>query len=209
VIITRLPVQKSINPVSEYFGAVASGYDDAVRTWPWSIIRRIEARAVRQAIGNIGDANALDLGCGSGYYTRILLETGARHVTAVDLSDPMLRNLPATGVTAIQSSADTFESDMSYDIICIAGLIEFVNDPAQLLENARRLVSDDGRLVLLGPRRSLRGDLYRLFHTRNGIEISLFTDGELRRLAAKTGWRSINLRSVFPFSFVTTMVPSS
>ena len=121
----------------------------------------------------------------------------------------MLRNLTAREVTAIQSSADTFESDMAYDIICAAGLIEFVNDPLRLLETARQLISDNGRLVLLGPRLSLIGALYRVFHARHGIEISLFSENDLRQLAAKTGWRPIDLRSVFPFSFLMTMIPST
>ena len=206
--ISPISEQKAVGPVSEYFSAVAPGYEVAARSWPWSVFRNIEAQAVRQAIGDIGGANALDLGCGSGYYTRVLLERGARHVTAVDLSNSMLSNLPATCVTPIQASADAFDSDLSFDVICAAGLIEFVNDPARLLENARRLISDNGRLVLLGPYRSLRGTLYRLFHARHGIEISLFTETELNRLAAQTGWHPINRRSVFPFSFLMTMSPS-
>jgi 2-polyprenyl-3-methyl-5-hydroxy-6-metoxy-1,4-benzoquinol methylase len=208
-ITTHLLNQKTVNLIAEYFSSVAPRYEALGRTWPWSSIRKHEARAVRRALGDIHGSNALDLGCGSGYYTRILLEMGARHVTAVDLSGAMLRNLPMTEVTPVQASADAFSSDITFDVICSAGLIEFIENPSSLLENARRLVSTNGRLVLLGPRRSILGAVYRRFHRHHNIKISLFTERELRRLAAETDWQPLHLDLAFPFSWIMTLEPST
>ena len=76
-----------------YFDQIAKGYEKASLARPWSWLRAREYTALLEVSKNILGCKALDLGSGAGYYTRVLLETGASHVTAVDASENMITAL--------------------------------------------------------------------------------------------------------------------
>ena len=65
--------------VEAYFSNAASAYQAASRRALWRKVREREARAVVQTIGDVAGRDVLELGCGAGFYTRLLLERGARH----------------------------------------------------------------------------------------------------------------------------------
>lgn len=171
-----------------HFDAEAGGYLRRWRRLPWSVVRDREAAAVRRFLGRVDGLDALDLGCGAGYYTRLLLDLGARHVTSVDLSSAMLAELPGESVTPRQADAETVSFDTPFPVIVCAGLLEFVPDPVAVLKNARRACSPDGRLVLLLPAANAGGVLYRLHHRRNGISVRLFDRRIVTDAARAAGW---------------------
>ncbi|KAL4894433.1 S-adenosyl-L-methionine-dependent methyltransferase [Aspergillus ambiguus] len=49
-------------------------------------------RFVQSQIGNVCDLSVLELACGTGYYSRKLLEWGAKEVIGVDISSAMVEN---------------------------------------------------------------------------------------------------------------------
>lgn len=50
----------------------------------------IEEVNVRAAIGTLNGARCVDLACGDGHYSRLLLSWGANEVIGVDISEKML-----------------------------------------------------------------------------------------------------------------------
>lgn len=58
-------------------------------------LMRVEQAAMCRYWPGVAGARALDLACGSGRYSRLLFERGARTVTALDYSPTMLRRVAA------------------------------------------------------------------------------------------------------------------
>src|SRR4029077_1533785 len=65
----------------------ASMGDDG-NEWHLRLIRP----AVEQLLGSCAAQRALDVACGNGLYSRRLIQLGAAHVTATDISEPMLEH---------------------------------------------------------------------------------------------------------------------
>lgn len=136
----------------------------------------------------VAGSDVLELGCGDGYYTRALLDEGAGHVWAVDTSEAMLRGIHSDRVTRICQDAAAINLDQRFAVILAAGLLEFVPDPARVLEAARRHAQSDARLILLVPVPSLAGRVYRIFHALHRVPVALFGRRSLADIARATGW---------------------
>jgi 2-polyprenyl-3-methyl-5-hydroxy-6-metoxy-1,4-benzoquinol methylase len=170
-------------------------------------MRTREVRAVQELMGDIKGHDLLDLGCGAGYYTRLLLGKGASHVTAVDFSDRMVAQLPTEYTTGVVADATNVQFNRTFSRIICAGLLEFVDDPAAVLSNALGLISPGGHLVCLIPPNNWASRIYRLFHQQHGFNINLFRDSGFKDLCDNSGWAINATRRVFPYTVVHQLVP--
>jgi SAM-dependent methyltransferase len=191
--------------VAEYFASQAAGYHRKSLRFPWAWSRAREARAVRLLGGAVAGLDVLELGAGAGFYTRELIRRGARWVWAVDLSAAMLAGLPRGPVTPIVGDAATICLGRGFPLVLSSGMLEFVEDPASVLANAARHAEPGARFVVLAPRRSLLGYLYRWFHRFHGMNIHLFCDQWFERVAPRQGWRVSSILRVPPFSLAVQM----
>ena len=195
----------STSKVREAFDRRADTYSAAVRRWPWSWLRARERAAIGQTVGRITGQKVLELGCGAGFYTRLLLEAGASWVTAVDQSPAMVAHLPKDNVIGIAGDAASVVAAAPVDLILSAGMLEFVPDPVAILSNAKRSAKPGTRLILLVPPVSPVALLYWVFHRLKGYSIRLFSQAELNRVAAGAGWRVVSRRYVWPMSLVVEL----
>lgn len=186
--------------VRTYFDKVAAGYQAASTSLLWGRIRRREQAAVEKLLGDVRGHDIIELGSGAGYYTRVLLSLGARHVWAIDISQAMLDGLPKERVTPVLGDAAAVDVGRRFATLLSAGMLEFVPDPAAALANAARHAEPGARLVILCPTLGLAGRAYRAFHRRNGIAIRLFAPAEIEALAAEAGWRIEETMISGPFS---------
>jgi ubiquinone/menaquinone biosynthesis C-methylase UbiE len=195
----------SLARIETYFSSVAGGYQRASTSALWRKVRDREAEAVVRLLGDVRDHDVVDLGSGAGFYTRLLLEQGARHVVAIDLSQAMLDQLPDTGVTPVLGDGATVALERRYETIVSAGMLEFVPDAEAALRNAARMAEPKARMVVLYPTLSLLGRAYRRFHRRNGLSITLFSPADIARLATCTGWRIEASSAAGPYSACTRL----
>ena len=195
--------------ILKYFELQSASYNRKSEGALWNWQRSREALAVGQLVGDVTGATLLDLGCGSGFYTRFFRDLGTTHITAVDLSPAMVAQLPKDGVTRYVSDASTFQTKERFDRIVLAGLLEFVPSPAEVLKNARRLIEPDGFMVCLVPPDNWAGKLYRSFHRGHGFNINLFSGMALIMLAEQGGWHVNKTRFVFPYSLVVRLSPDT
>jgi ubiquinone/menaquinone biosynthesis C-methylase UbiE len=186
--------------VRTYFDKVATGYQAASSGLLWGRIRQREQNAVERLLGDVAGQDVLELGSGAGFYTRVLLDRGARHVWAVDISQRMLDGLPKERVTPVLGDAAGVAVGRSFDVLLSAGMLEFVPDPAAALANARRHATEGARIIILYPTLGMVGRAYRAFHRRNGMNIRLFAPGEMEALAQTSGWRTDATMVSGPFS---------
>jgi SAM-dependent methyltransferase len=92
------------------------------------------------------NALVLDLGCGKGGYSTVLMEKGAR-VVSVDMQQP---EFPPS----IFAQADAINlpfSSNSFPFIFCASLIEHIPEPSQLLAQIRRVLTPGGLAYLSFP----------------------------------------------------------
>lgn len=94
----------------------------------------------------------LDLGCGPGLYTRLLLDQGAR-VTAVDGSPEMVKllhkELGDRAHAYVQDLAQGLpdEEDASYDLVLSPLTLHYIEDWQPLLRDVHRVLKGDGHFV--------------------------------------------------------------
>src|SRR5688572_4504803 len=97
----------------------------------------------------LAGTRVLELGCGTGRLTRVLLDWDAR-VTAVDNSPAMLAAVPP-GADRVLSDIESLNLDESFDVALLAG--NFINVPepevrSAFVHSARRHLRKGGRLLL-------------------------------------------------------------
>jgi SAM-dependent methyltransferase len=138
-----------------------------------------------------GCRRILDAGCGNGRYSRFLLEhadPGAL-ITAFDLSPNMLRRaqrrLSSDRITfAIADLTHLPYADGLFDAAVCGWVLEHLPDPRLGLRELARVLSPEGRLLLLTTEDNFTGRWCgRLWHCRT------YRRDELRRVGAECGLR--------------------
>jgi ubiquinone/menaquinone biosynthesis C-methylase UbiE len=122
-----------------------------------AVQRFYEARLLTRIGGRTPGAGAVEIGCGSGYGTKLILDQfGAAHVDAVDLDPKMIararRRLARYGdrVRIAQGSATDLRGaldagDAGYDAVFDFGIIHHIPDWRAAIAEVARVLRPDGR----------------------------------------------------------------
>lgn len=151
-----------------------------------------------------GDA-ALDLGCGSGVISQILVSLGWS-VTAVDLHPENVNRAKQKVAKAIQGDAVSVSrslEDKSYGFICALELIEHLDEDSRmdLLRETRRLARPGARLLLSTPNKMspeglegyYYGELIRgvPFKAWDNTHQRIYSCFGIRAALRRAGWRPL------------------
>ncbi len=191
----------SSEDAARYFDKQAADYGTRSISGFWKFVRAHEADSVLKMIGDPAGHRFIDLGSGAGYYSMLFAERGAASVHAVDLSEAMIKALPAPvqGVVGDIASCDV---GRQFSRIVCAGALEFVDDPQNVFKNALRHAAPGARFVTLVPNAGIIGRLYKRFHRRHGLVIRLFSRTDLAEFAKSSGWEIEKISSILPFALV-------
>lgn len=88
----------------------------------------------------------LDLGCGDGFLTRRIAESGAT-VVGVDSSPEMVAAAREQGVDARCVSADSLPFDQEFDAVFSNAALHWMSDQDAVLQGVRRALKPGGRVV--------------------------------------------------------------
>lgn len=147
---------------------------------------RLERRLLGHLLDGFGDiASALEVGCGTGHFSRWLAGRGPVEVVGADRSLPMLleaRRLGMTGTVAGDGSSLPF-ADRFFDLVLLVTVLEFVSDPRAVLREAAR-VSRRGLVIGALNRRSGLGRTIARCPAAPWSSARLMSVGELGRLVA-------------------------
>ncbi|MFD8110215.1 class I SAM-dependent methyltransferase [Streptomyces microflavus] len=142
------------------FDALGDAYERSAVELPFRDL--LENHSVRQTVGDVTGLTVLDLGCGSGIYTRRLAAWGAERVTGIDVSEGMLaagqerEDAQPAGVTYLHRDAarpdptgdpllnGTCDLVISVYVLCYAVTEQ---DLTGFFTTARQALKPDGRLV--------------------------------------------------------------
>ena len=130
----------------------------------------------------------LDYGCGSGYGSARIART-ADHVTGVDVADDAVAHAQSEFGTgnldfmAIDPVEPLPFDDAAFDVVLSFQVFEHVSDTSLYLSEIRRVLSPQGRLVLVTPDRSTR--LLPMQRPWNRWHVHEYGKGELRGLLGR------------------------
>jgi SAM-dependent methyltransferase len=110
----------------------------------------------RQLIESEHRASVIDIGCGSGYGSRILAERASRVVAVDENTDDFPAQNPGDTIQLIQyefGSAELSEllAGEHFDAAICFELLEHVNDPESVLQSIRAMLHPGGTLLLSVP----------------------------------------------------------
>lgn len=148
---THSPPASKID-IARGFGSARATYESASR------LQRLMGNTMFETLQNQASRNSLsghvvDLGCGTGWFTRKLAGLGcAVSVMGVDLSPGMIEHAGANtspGIAWVVADAESIPlPDQSCDLIFSNLMIQWCADPAPVLRECRRILRPGGRLVV-------------------------------------------------------------
>lgn len=141
------------NPLVTNYDTIADDYlAHTERADSWNNI--YERPYVLSQLHDLKNKNVLDLGCGSGFYTKYALEMGA-NVTAIDASQVMIDRLsslidsPKLSLFCADATKPlTFLQPQSFDCIICALFIHYIKDWGPLLAELYRMMKKGGKLII-------------------------------------------------------------
>jgi 2-polyprenyl-3-methyl-5-hydroxy-6-metoxy-1,4-benzoquinol methylase len=153
----------------------------------------------------------LDVGCGEGFALAEFQRRGWE-VEGIDHSVEGLKRMNRRLLGYVEQG-DVFEllerriqNDKTYDVVWLNNVLEHVTDPLVLLKALRRLIADDGVLVVTVPndfselqeRLLAEQEIGERFWVTLPDHPSYFTSDTLKEAAKATGWCCQNVLADFP-----------
>lgn len=127
-----------------------------------SLIIRPEIRKVRRLLG-CNDFSMLDVGCGTGWISKIWADSGASAVTGLEPSAERAILARQRGIRVLPCFAEELTSEEYFDLIVIRHVAEHLEDPAAILKNLKSHLNPGGLLLVVVPNIDCIGR--RLFDT--------------------------------------------
>jgi|GEM_PF-3461411 len=177
--------------------------------------------AVAQAVEASGTSTrSIEIGCGSGAYMPALRKVTDGLVVAVDLSGGYVRQTVGRAPFAAGVEGDGARlgfRDGAFDLVLATEVIEHLERPVTLLDEARRVLRAGGALVLSTPNPIAIHDLmYRVKRRIRGYDVNehpgLMLPWSLRRALTARGfrieqWRTCNFAYPYPVGDLLGKLP--
>lgn len=169
---------------------VAKNYNQFYESLKGKQVDEIEKAIVRQLIHSmVGRGNMLELGCGTGHWTKFFCKEGF-HVTAIDLSEAMLLEAQKKNIrcaTFLRTDAANLPfDDNSFSVLASITMLEFVEDVNKIFNEIDRVLKPGGYLLV-----GWLNALSELGKNKNSDEIyrhaRLYTPVEIRQLLSRFG----------------------
>jgi ubiquinone/menaquinone biosynthesis C-methylase UbiE len=129
--------------------ATLRAYERWARAYPpeaHNPLMRAEQRSMLEVWPDVAGSRVLDLACGSGRYSRLLLEAGASHVVGVDFCIPMLRQVSVADRVCASMMHLPFQPAVFDAVVC--GLaVAHAADLGQWMMEVARVLRPGGILL--------------------------------------------------------------
>jgi len=137
-----------------------------------------EAEEVILLNNDFSGKRVLDVGCGTGLFTRLISSAGASQVVGLDYSDEAIRealsNSDKGDIKYVCSDIMSYQSDEKFDVIVSLGTIEHMDNPENFLAILKEQLNSDGSVILTCPHFiNLRGFVWMALALLQDIPMSL------------------------------------
>lgn len=191
----------SFKNIISYFDKKSINYNKNSNSFPWSLVRKIESREILKFTGSLKNKEVLDFGSGSGFYSKIIKKKNPKKIFALDASKQMLKKIKDKEIVKINQNAENFNLNKKFDVIICAGLLEFVKSPYNILRKLKASSKKNCKLIILCPSENLFAKIYRLNHSKNGLQINLFNPIKINNILNSSGWKIVKQKKIL-FSIV-------
>ena len=174
------------------FNQAAAVYDEWFSTPMGRYYDLVEKRAINRALKNVSDKKLLEIGCGTGHWSKYFSALGFS-VLGVDISFEMLKKTFRKRIPwaeFVQSNAQylPLHSDV-FDIVVLITAIEFIDEPHNAIKEAVRCLRKPGGRLLIGTLNA-KSRLNKRWLTKNEIpycEASMLSIKDLKDLLVPYG----------------------
>lgn len=188
-----------------HFNKVACDYNNASKQFPWVISRTIEAYFVKKALKKCDLTDVLEMGCGSGFYSNILIENGTKNLTVIDSAEKMLEQISNPSIEKCHDDFESFFTDSKFTTIVCIGSLEFCENPDFIIQKYLKFLKNGGSFVFMVPKKSILSRLYKLHHKSINLPIKLFSMQFIKN-AISSNHKIVSIRSVPPFSYIYRVI---
>ena len=135
-----------------FFESIADQFDD-LHNW-YDLERRLAVIFDELLTEEMAGARVLDLGCGSGWFSRRAVERGVSLIS-LDISESLARiTNKSTGMPAVTGEGGLLPfSQQSFDIVVSSEVLEHMDEPARGIKEVTRVLKPDGVFVMTTPNR--------------------------------------------------------
>lgn len=112
----------------------------------------LQSKVIRSLVP-LKNFNALDIGCGEGFFLKHLLDSGHQSI-GLDLNDSAINRFnPSAAPHLVKGnvfeSLDTFiEKNQKFDVIFLKHILEHLPNPEELLQKLKKVLAEPGFLVI-------------------------------------------------------------
>jgi 2-polyprenyl-3-methyl-5-hydroxy-6-metoxy-1,4-benzoquinol methylase len=155
--------------------------------------------------------SVLDIACGAGYGSSLLLAGGATRVTGVDISAEAVKfatdHYGSDGITFVVHDAEQFKNG-SYDMIVSFETLEHLDKRQQFLENTRSMLNEHGILIMSTPNKLITSPMKTPQEIRNTYHMYEYLEEEFVSALQKAGYARIQKfgQHVYPWFFKNQIV---
>ena len=183
--------------IRKSFSRYAPYYDS------YCAIQDLCARELISRIKNNGFCNILDIGCGTGNYTRLLKEKFPyARITAIDISDRMTQiardKLKGSDIAFIANDAEAVRFKERFDLISSNAAFQWLGDLEKTLTHYRDLLKDGGIISfsIFGPQTfyELDASIKELFKKDISISASNFLEYSQTKRALNSYFDNVSLK---------------
>ncbi|NPA39916.1 MAG: methyltransferase domain-containing protein [Thermodesulfobacteria bacterium] len=187
-----------------YFDKIAKKYDSWFDTKVGRYVLSTEKRLVKELLPEVKDKLVLDLGCGTGLFTELVLS--AKKVFGLDLSKNMLAIAKDKLKKAYFVNGDAyflpFKSSI-FDFVLSITVFEFIKEPEKVISEIYRVLKPGGK-TLIGTMNA--NSSWFFFKRLKSIFVEtayryarFYTPYELERLFKKAGFVEVETRGIIYF----------
>ncbi|MHC1586571.1 MAG: class I SAM-dependent methyltransferase [Candidatus Hecatellaceae archaeon] len=177
-----------------FWDKTSESYDEWFHSERGERIFRLEAEALLRMLEDLKPGLLLDVGCGTGLFTKFLEGRGWKTL-GVDYSAGMALKAKGKGVNILLADACRLPfQDEIFNLVLLFTVLEFVGCEGEALREARRVLKPDGRLLVAVHNLANPWNLYR--KARGMLKASsayrfarLYTAGRLVKVLAEAGFR--------------------
>jgi ubiquinone/menaquinone biosynthesis C-methylase UbiE len=131
---------------------IAENYDEYYQTDFGKEVDIIEKNIINSFLSKIPiKSNVLELGCGTGHWTKFFNKKGFNNIIAVDISNEMLKIAKKKNIDAIFLQEDslnlTFKNNF-FDTVISITMLEFVENQDKSIKEITRVLKPNGNLIL-------------------------------------------------------------
>lgn len=141
-------------------------------------------------------AKVLDLGCGTGLSSIEFFKKGFE-ITGNDISDEMLKQAkkyPYKKLICQDTEKPLKVKDNEFDIVVLAGVMEFIKDPLSLFKEVKKKMKEDGIFGLTVPKKYPEGSLLR-----EKLERKSYSKKEIEEIFEKAGLKVLERKEIFGY----------